>query len=75
MRTHGILYKSVEQTVILYGIESWVVTGEMLKSLEGFHHRAVQRIAVMTVHRVEDIEWEYPSLDNKMKSAGIRTIK
>ena len=46
------------------------------ESVGGFlYHRAVQRIAVMTVHRVEDIEWEYPSVDDTMKSAGIRTIK
>ena len=34
------MYKMVAQSVILYGIKSWVVTGDMLKALEGFRHRA-----------------------------------
>ena len=32
------------QLVILYGIESWVATGDMLKVLTAFHHQAAQRI-------------------------------
>ena len=44
--------------VILYGSESWVVMGAMLKVLEGFHHRAARRIAGMTDRRAEDGEWE-----------------
>ena len=40
VRARGMLYKVVAQTVILYGSGSWVVTGAMLKLLEGFHIRA-----------------------------------
>ena len=36
VRACGVMYKSVDQLVLLYGSESWVVTGEMLKVLEGF---------------------------------------
>ena len=56
----GILYKAVAQMVLLYGSESWVVTGAMLKVLEGFHHRTSRRIAGMTAWNAEDREWEYP---------------
>ena len=48
------------QLVLFYGINIWVVTGEMLKVLEGFHHRAVQRITGMTEKRGAGGEWEYP---------------
>ena len=34
--------------------EIFVVTGAMLKVLEGFHHRAALRIAVMAACRAED---------------------
>ena len=40
VRDHGMMYKAVAQLVLLYGSESWVVTGEMLKVLERFRHRA-----------------------------------
>ena len=46
------MYKAVTQSVLLYGIEILVVTVEILKILEGFHHRAARRITGMTVkHR------------------------
>ena len=45
MRDRGMLYKAVSQTVILYGSDSWLVTGAMLKVLNGFHHRADCRIS------------------------------
>ena len=40
VRASGEMYKLVAQLVLLYGRESLVVTGDMLKVLEGFHHRA-----------------------------------
>ena len=42
------MYKAVEQSVLLCSSEIWVVMGEMLKVLEGFHHLAEQRITGMT---------------------------
>ena len=54
VRACGIIYKTVAHTVLLYGSESWVVTGEMLKVLEGFHHWADQQIVGMTAQHAED---------------------
>ena len=36
VRSCGILYKAVAQTVLRYGSEIWVATGSMLKVLEEF---------------------------------------
>ena len=44
VRVQVIIYKALVQTVLLYGKESWVVTGAMLKLLEGFHHWVARRI-------------------------------
>ena len=38
VRARGAMYKSVAQSVLLYGSKIWVVTGDMLKVLTGFHH-------------------------------------
>ena len=38
-------------TGIFYVSESWVVKGEMIKVLEGFHLRAAWRISVIRAHR------------------------
>ena len=56
----GMLHKAVAHTVLLYGSDGWVLTGAMLKVLEGFHHRSAQWIAVMTYWRAEGGEWDYP---------------
>ena len=44
VRSRGKIYKAVAQSVLLYGRESWVVTGEILRVLTLFHHRATRRI-------------------------------
>ena len=54
MRDRGIIYKAAEQKIIIYGSKSWVVMGEMLKVLEGFHHWKARRIAAMTDRSTED---------------------
>ena len=51
VRARGVMYKEVAQSVILYGSESWVVTGAMLKDLEGLHKRASSWIMGMTETR------------------------
>ena len=38
VRDQGMIYKAVDQSLLLYGSESWVVTGEMLKVSEGSYH-------------------------------------
>ena len=43
-----MMYKAVDQSVILYVSGSWVVTGAMLNVLEVFHHRVSRRIIGMT---------------------------
>ena len=40
MRARGDMYKVVAQSVLFYHINNWVVTREMIKVLEGFHHQA-----------------------------------
>ena len=45
------MYKAVTKLVLLYGIESWVVMGEMLNVLEGSHHWATRWIRGMMATR------------------------
>ena len=45
VRECGMMYRVLEQTVILCGSDIWVVKGLMWKMMEGFHHRAARSIA------------------------------
>ena len=42
VRARGGVYNSVTQSVLLYGSEIWVLTGGLLKVLEGFRHHAAK---------------------------------
>ena len=68
------MYKTVAQSVILYGSKRWMVTGEMLKVLEGFHNWVVQWIMGLTEKRGAGGEWENPSVVEAMETAGLHPI-
>ena len=56
-QSRGAIHKTVAQLVLLYGRESWVMKGGLLKVLEGFHHRPERRIPGLTVKRGAGEEW------------------
>ena len=51
------------------------MTGEILKVLEGFRHRAERRITGMMETRGAGREWEYPSVVAAMEAAGLHPIR
>ena len=75
VRVKIILYKVVVQLVLLYGSESWVVTMEIIKVLEVFHHWLKRRILGMTAQSTTKGDWECPPVDEALETAGIRPIK
>ena len=75
IRDWGEMYKAVAQSELLYGSKRWVVTEEMLKVLEGFHHRAVRRITGTTAKRGSVGEWENTSVVEAMEAAGLHPIE
>ena len=44
-RGMGYFYKAIIQTVLLYGSESWTLTGRMIGRLRSFHHRVARYIS------------------------------
>ena len=71
----GMLYKVILQMVILNRSGNWVVTGAMLKVLEGFHPRAAWRIIGMEAMHTEDREWYYSLVYDLMKASRLGSIK
>ena len=47
MQAQAIMYKAVVQTVLLYGSDIWVVTGEMLMVLEDFIIRSTVKFMII----------------------------
>ena len=75
VRSRGMMYKAVEESVIMYCSESWVVMGEMLKLLEGFHHQESIQIMGKTGKRAADEELEYPPVVVAIEASGLHTIQ
>ena len=74
LRDRGMMYKVVDQLVLMYGIESWVVIGAILKVLEGFHRWEDRRITGMTATRGAVREWEYPPVVAVLEATGLYPI-
>ena len=58
VQEYGVFYKVIVQSVLLYGSESWVRTGSMIKVFYVFHHRADIQISGMMVQYTTGGEWE-----------------
>ena len=64
----------MDQNLLIYGSESWVVTVAILKVLDIFYHRADGLIVVLTVWCVEDGESEYPMVVDALEAPGLWRI-
>ena len=63
VRDRGVIHKAIVYMVLLYGSKRWVVTGDMLKVLEGFHHWEAKRIAGKTDQHTMVGEWGWSSVE------------
>ena len=70
----AMMYKAVDQLVLLYDSENWVVTGEMLNFLEGFQHREARRITGITATHGAVKKWGYSPVVAGLKTAGLHPI-
>ena len=75
VRVWAVLYKLVVHTVLLYGSEIWVVTGEMLKVLEVFHHWVSRGILGRTAWWTVDGECKLAPVVDALEIAGLWPIK
>ena len=65
---------AVVQAVILFGSEMWVMNPWMEKALEGFHHRAVRRMAGMGTKSQQYETWVYPPIWEVLETMGLDEI-
>ena len=68
-------YKAVVQAVLLYGSKMWNLTKLALARLEGFHVRAVYKMAWK--HRPKrgaNGAWVYPKMPDALEECGLLTL-
>ena len=67
----GRFYVAVVQAVLLFGSDTWVLTPQLEKALEGFHRRAVRRMAGMGPKHQQDGTWVYPPIGAALSMLGL----
>ena len=55
--TAGRFYAAVVKAVIMFGFETWVLTPQLEKALEGFQHWAERRMACIVPKLQPNITW------------------
>ena len=73
-KTMGYFYKSIVQSVLLYGSETWVVTEQARKSLNTFHHRCARYISGHHIKKNPDDTWEYPRSEEVLEECGLYSM-
>ena len=68
-------YIAVTQQVLLFGEESWVLTGKMEVALDAFQGRVARRLTGRTPRRGRDWKWKYLPLAGAFKYAGIVRVR
>ena len=68
-------YIDVTQQVLLFGVETWVLTNMMEAALEAFQGRVVRRLTGRMPRRGRDGKWLYLPLAGATKEAGIVRVR
>ena len=61
-----LVYVSVVQAVLIYGLDTWVMSPHIGNTLGRFHHRLVCRLTGRNLRRRTDGTWVYPPLTEAM---------
>ena len=70
-----MFYIAVTQQVLLFGAESWVLTGKMEAALDAFQGRVARRLTGRTPRRGREGKWGYLPLAGAIKDAGIVRVR
>ena len=72
----GIFYMTVAQSILVFGLETQVVTKTMLQFIEVFHRRVAHWISGKTPHyRHMKYEWIYPPINKLLEEVGLLETK
>ena len=68
-------YTALNQAVLLFGAETWVLTTRMEKALDSFQSRVARKITGKKPRQQKDGSWEYPPLAGAMMEVGMVRIR
>ena len=74
-RVLGYFYKAIVQSILLFGAETWVLSGAGLRKLRKFHRDCARFIVKRCKEQLDDGTWVYPSSAMVMEDAGLFEIE
>ena len=74
-RVSGKFFRLVVQQVLLFGVETWLMTPRIERALESFMHGSACSITGRQLQRWWDGKCYYPSLQGAMQEAGFIEIR
>ena len=74
-RTPSKFYKTVVQTTLLFGSETWVMSPRIGGTMGSYHYRVACRMAKMHLRRDITGRWFYPMLYGAIKSVGVEEVE
>jgi hypothetical protein len=73
------IYTLVVQAILLYGAESWVLTGAMAKTLQSFHQKCARYITGKHIRPdptdIEGKTWICPPSEGVLEEIGLLPIQ
>ena len=71
---YGLFFKAVVQLVLLFGLETWLVTPCMGRVLGWFRNQVVWRLTGRLPRGETGGKWEYTSVATAREEAGFQTM-
>ena len=69
------IYRSIIQSRLLYGSETWVIPSRLLRMLETFHRRCIRFLTRDFIRKTTTGDWYYPNMTEMIKSVGLESIE
>ena len=71
----GRFYITIVMSVLLYGSESWTITGKNLIKLKSFHNRALRYMTRKHIRKEKEGKWTYPAHEELRKICKLESIE
>ena len=75
MRVYGFFFKDMVHGMLLFGLETWLVTPFMGKSLGRFQDQVARRLTGRIPRRKTDAKWYYTLAATARDEAGFQTME
>jgi hypothetical protein len=73
-KARGMFHRSVVQSVLLYGVETWTVALAMMKMLASFHNQVAKQITGILAKRVQG-EWVHSPVAPALEACDLHSIQ